>query len=62
MNQQFVLYIGADAILLYEIAGPILLASMVMGLIISILQAATQVNEQNLSFIPKIIAMTVAFW
>jgi len=39
------------------IASPLLLAALISGLIISILQAATQVNEQTLSFIPKIIAI-----
>ena len=38
-------------------AAPMLLAGMIIGLIVSILQAATQVNEQTLSFIPKIVAV-----
>lgn len=43
-----------------KLAAPALLAIMFMGLIVSILQAATQINEQTLSFIPKMIAMTIA--
>jgi len=39
------------------IALPLLLAALISGLVISILQAATQVNEQTLSFIPKIISV-----
>ena len=39
------------------LASPLLLAALISGLIISILQAATQVNEQTLSFIPKIISV-----
>ncbi|QCO70661.1 flagellar biosynthesis protein FliQ [Buchnera aphidicola] len=39
------------------IALPLLLAALISGLIISVLQAATQVNEQTLSFIPKIISV-----
>ncbi|QCI25314.1 flagellar biosynthetic protein FliQ [Buchnera aphidicola (Sitobion avenae)] len=39
------------------IASPLLLAALISGLIISILQAATQINEQTLSFIPKIISV-----
>lgn len=39
------------------LAAPPLLAALLTGLIISLLQAATQVNEQTLSFIPKIIAV-----
>lgn len=61
MNEQMILETGADAIFVaMKIASPILIASMLMGLIVSILQAATQVNEQTLSFIPKILAMTLA--
>jgi len=39
------------------LALPLLLAALMSGLIISILQAATQVNEQTLSFIPKIVSV-----
>lgn len=38
-------------------AGPILLASLVTGLLISIFQAATQINEMTLTFIPKLVVM-----
>ena len=38
-------------------AAPMLLSGMIIGLIISVLQAATQVNEQTLTFIPKIVAV-----
>jgi len=41
------------------LAAPPLLAALLTGLVISLLQAATQVNEQTLSFIPKIIAVVV---
>jgi flagellar biosynthetic protein FliQ len=46
-------------------AAPMLLAGMIIGLFVSILQAATQVNEQTLTFIPKIVAVffdTALFW
>ncbi len=39
------------------IAGPLLLVTLVVGLVISIFQAATQINEMTLSFIPKLLAM-----
>ena len=42
------------------VAALLLLVALVTGLIISILQAATQINEMTLSFIPKIIAVFVA--
>ena len=40
-------------------AAPMLLAGMIVGLFVSIFQAATQINEQTLTFIPKIIAVFV---
>ena len=39
------------------ISAPILLASMVIGLLISILQATTQIQEQTLTFVPKLLAV-----
>jgi flagellar biosynthesis protein FliQ len=39
------------------VSAPMLLSGMIIGLIISIFQAATQINEQTLSFIPKIVAV-----
>lgn len=41
------------------ISGPILGVGLVVGLIVSLLQAVTQIQEQTLSFVPKIIAMAV---
>ena len=40
-------------------AGPLLLASLITGLLVSIFQAATQINEMTLSFIPKLLIMFV---
>lgn len=42
------------------IAAPPLLAALIIGLVVSIFQAATQINEMTLSFIPKLIGMFVA--
>jgi flagellar biosynthetic protein FliQ len=39
------------------ISAPMLLAGMLVGLLVSTFQAATQINEQTLSFIPKIVAV-----
>lgn len=39
------------------VSAPMLLAGMLVGLIVSTFQAATQINEQTLSFIPKIVAV-----
>ena len=42
------------------LAAPMLLAALVMGLIVSVFQAATQINEMTLSFIPKLLAIFAA--
>lgn len=39
------------------VAGPLLLASLLTGLLVSIFQAATQINELTLTFIPKLVVM-----
>ncbi len=41
------------------LSAPMLLASLVVGLAVSILQAATQINEMTLTFIPKLLAMVL---
>jgi flagellar biosynthetic protein FliQ len=38
-----------------KLAGPVLVVSMIVGVIISILQAATQIHEQTITFVPKLI-------
>lgn len=58
MNQGDVLVIFRDALwLILKLSAPLLLISIFIGLIIAIFQAATQIHEQTLSFVPKIIAM-----
>ena len=58
MTPQTVLSLGQQSIeVMLMIAGPLLLVALAVGLVISILQAATQINEATLSFIPKLIAM-----
>lgn len=42
-----------------KVSAPILLISMLVGLVISILQAATQIHEQTVSFVPKLAAIAV---
>ena len=41
------------------VSAPLLLAALVVGLIVSIFQAATQINESTLSFIPKLVALFI---
>lgn len=43
-----------------KIAGPILLAGLIVGLVISLLQSVTSIQDQTLSFVPKIVVMIVA--
>lgn len=61
MTDQTVIDLGSKAILVaMEISAPALLAALLMGVFISIIQAATQIQEQTLSFVPKILMITVA--
>ena len=58
MTPEVVMNIGRQAIeMTLILAGPLLLAALAVGLVVSIFQAATQINEQTLSFIPKLLAM-----
>ncbi|MDD4583850.1 MAG: flagellar biosynthetic protein FliQ [Eubacteriales bacterium] len=43
----------------FKVAGPILLVSILVGLCISIIQAATSINEQTMTFVPKLVAIGV---
>ncbi len=43
--------------LVVKLAGPVLVVSMVVGVIISILQAATQIHEQTITFVPKLVVI-----
>ena len=43
------------------IAGPVLIATLVVGLVVGVIQAATSVNEQTLSFIPKLAITALVF-
>jgi flagellar biosynthetic protein FliQ len=60
MTPEFVCSIGRQAVeTILLLAAPMLLAGLVVGLLISIFQAATQINEQTMTFIPKIVAVFV---
>jgi flagellar biosynthetic protein FliQ len=53
--------LGRNAFLLaLTAAAPILVAGMIVGLVISLVQAVTQLQEQTLTFVPKIVAMVAA--
>jgi flagellar biosynthetic protein FliQ len=58
MNQDTVVNLASQAMSLsLKVAGPMLLAALVIGLVVSIFQAVTQIQEQSLSLIPKIVGV-----
>jgi flagellar biosynthesis protein FliQ len=60
MNQDTVINLATQAMMLaLKIAGPMLLMGLIVGLLVSIFQAVTSIQEQSLSFIPKIVAVAV---
>ena len=62
MNAQSVLTFGREALtLLLMISLPVLLTVMAVGLVVSIFQAVTQINENTLSFVPKLVAAVLVF-
>ena len=61
MTPEMVMDIGREALYLtMMLAGPLLLSALVVGLMIGVFQAATQIQEMTLSFIPKLIALVFA--
>ena len=61
MDSQQVFTFGQQGLtLLLMVAAPLLLTVLVVGLVVSIFQAATQINEVTLSFVPKMVAAVVA--
>lgn len=60
MNQEEVIKLATDALMLaLKVGMPLLLAGLIVGLLISVFQAVTQIQEMTLSFIPKILAVAV---
>ncbi len=61
MTPESVMVMGTEAMkIALALAAPLLLVALITGLVISMLQAATQINEMTLSFIPKILAVFLA--
>ena len=61
MTPELVMTIGQDALTtMLVLAMPMLLVALAIGLLVGVFQAATQINETTLSFIPKLIGMAVA--
>ncbi len=60
LSSEFVLTLAEKGIYtILLITGPLLILALVVGLIVSIIQATTQIQEQTLAFIPKIVAVLV---
>ena len=58
MNPDTVVTVGRHALeMTLMLAAPLLLTALAVGLLVGIFQAATQINEMTLSFIPKLLAM-----
>jgi len=63
MTPEAVVFIGQQALqVMVLLAAPLLVSALLVGLFIGMLQAATQINEMTLSFIPKLIIVVVALW
>ncbi|MBS7344540.1 MAG: flagellar biosynthesis protein FliQ [Caryophanon sp.] len=61
MSQEMVITIAEQAVwMILIVAGPLMLVALIVGLLVSIFQATTSIQEQTLAFVPKIIAVLVA--
>lgn len=62
MNAQMVLTMGQEAlIMLLMVSAPVLGVVLLVGLVISLFQAVTQINETTLAFVPKLVAAVAVF-
>ncbi|MFH1278428.1 MAG: flagellar biosynthesis protein FliQ [Candidatus Eisenbacteria bacterium] len=62
MTEEMLIHLGRDALMTaLAVAGPLLAVGLIVGVAISVLQAVTQIQEATLSFVPKILAVAVAF-
>ena len=60
MSQAYIIYMAKEALgTAIIVGGPLLLISLLVGLLVSIFQAMTQIQEQTLTFIPKIISIAL---
>ena len=61
MTQEMVIAVAENAVFtILIVSGPLLLIALISGLIVSIFQATTSIQEQTLAFVPKIVAVLVA--
>lgn len=60
MNSSTVLHLASQALVLVaELAGPVLVVSLVVGMIVALFQAVTSIQEFTLTFLPKVVAIAV---
>lgn len=60
MNEEIVIQLGQEALkTLAMLSAPLLISTLVIGLIVSIFQALTQINENTLTFVPKMIVIAI---
>ena len=60
MTQGEVMAVFQEALLVaLKLAGPLLVVSIVIGLVVAIFQAATQIHEQTLTFVPKVLVIAL---
>lgn len=61
MTEQLVINIGREALtLILMVSGPMLLFGLIVGVVISIFQSVTQINEMTMTFVPKIVSVAIA--
>lgn len=61
MSQEFVIGLGHEALwTALKVGAPVLVASLVVGVMMSALQAMTQINDASLAFVPKVVAIVAA--
>ena len=62
MSHQLIVDLARNAIMLaLLVAGPMLVVALGVGLVVSVIQAVTQIQEQTLSFVPKLVAVGATF-
>ena len=63
LTEDHVLQLFSEAMMVaFKMAAPMLIISLIIGLIIAVLQAATQIHEQTLTFVPKLFAIVLVLF
>lgn len=63
MNESYLVQMGSEAFFVaMKLAGPVLVVSMAVGLLVSLFQTLTQLQEATLTFLPKLVAIALVFF